>query len=104
MDHALDRSRSGLTTKIRLLCDSLGFPLTFSLSAGQRADSVYLTELLEKVRVPGHFGRPRKRSRYFAADKGYNNDALRHYCTRYVMRHIIPQRRMHRRTRPGLSH
>ena len=35
-DHALGRSRGGLTTKIHLLCDSRGFPLTFSLSAGQQ--------------------------------------------------------------------
>ncbi|WP_198556138.1 transposase [Halomonas sp. MES3-P3E] len=39
-----------MSTKIHLLCDSQGFPITFSLSAGQSADSAYLTELLEKIR------------------------------------------------------
>lgn len=101
-DHALGRSRGGLTTKIHLLCDSLGFPFTFFLSAGQRADSIHLTDLLEQVRLPGRSGRPRKRSRYIVADKGYDSDALRHYCTRDGMRPVIPRRHMHRRLRPGL--
>lgn len=100
----LGRSRGGLTTKIHLLCDSRGFPITFSLSAGQRADSACLTELLERVRLPGRSGRPRKRSRYIVADKGYDSDALRHSCTRYGMRPIISQRRMHRCPKPSLPH
>ncbi len=87
-----------------MVCDRHGFPLAFSLSAGQRADSIYLTELLEKVRLPERSGRPRKRSRYIVADKGYDSDALRRDCTRYGMRPIIPQRRMHRRPKPGLPH
>ena len=80
------------------------FPITFSLSAGQRADSTFLTELLEKVRLPGRSARPRKRSWDIVADKVYDSDALRRYCIRYGMRHIIPQRRMHRRPKPGLTH
>ena len=83
-----------------MVCDRHGFPLAFSLSAGQRADSIYLTELLEKVHLPGRSGRLRKRSRYIVADKGDDSDALRRYC----MRPIIPQRRMHRRPKPGLPH
>ncbi len=63
-----------------------------------------MTGLLEKVRLPGRSGRPRKRSRYIVADKGYDSDALRRYCTRYGMRPIIPRRHMHRRPRPGLPH
>lgn len=87
-----------------MLCDSRGFPITFCLSAGQRADSTHLTGLLEQVRLPGRSGRPRKRSRYIVADKGYDSDALRHYCTRYSMRPVIPHLRMQRRPRPGLRH
>ena len=87
-----------------MVCDRHGFPLAFSLSAGQRADSIYLTELLEKVHLPSRSGRLRKRSRYIVAYKGYDSDALRRYCMRYGMRPIIPQRRMHRRPKPGLPH
>ncbi|WP_115854061.1 transposase [Kushneria indalinina] len=89
-----------MTTKIHLLCDSQGFPLTFSLSAGQRADLLHLAGLLEKVRLPSRSGRPHKRSRYVVADKGYDSDVLRRYCTRL----IIPRRRMRRRSRLGLPY
>lgn len=73
-----------------MVCNRHGFPFAFSLSAGQRADSIYLTELLEKVRLLGRSGRPRKRSRYFVADEGDDSGcvtgllhALRH-ATDYV--------------------
>lgn len=56
------------------------------------------------MRLPDRSGRPRKRSRYLVADKGYDSDALRRYCTRYGMRPVSPRRRMHRRPRPGLPH
>ena len=100
----MGRSHVGLTTKIHLLCDSRGFPLTFSPSAGQRADLTHLTALLEQVRLPWHSVRFRKRSRYIVADKSYDSDALRRYCTRYGMRPVIPRRRMHRRPCSGLLH
>jgi hypothetical protein len=38
-DHALGRSRGGLTTKVHLACDSQGRPLAFLLSPGQRHNS-----------------------------------------------------------------
>ena len=44
-------------------------------------------------------GRPRKRCHHVIADKGYDSDDLRRYCTRHGMQPIIP-----RRPRPGLPH
>ena len=38
LDHALGRSRGGLTTKIHLVCDASGVPLGFLLSPGQASD------------------------------------------------------------------
>src|SRR4029079_9999587 len=43
----LGRSRGGLTTKIHMLCDSLGRPLRFGLTAGQRHDNLTAKALLE---------------------------------------------------------
>ncbi|WP_447895008.1 hypothetical protein [Vreelandella sp. GE22] len=54
-DHELSRSCGGLTKKIHMVCDRHGFKLDFSLSAGQRADSIYLTEQLEKRPAAGLF-------------------------------------------------
>ncbi|SHM24822.1 Transposase DDE domain-containing protein [Vreelandella subglaciescola] len=102
LDHALGRSRGGLTTKIHLVCDRHGWPLTFSLSPGQDADSRHFISALESVYLPGCRGRPRKRCRYVVADKGYDSEALRRYCDRHHMKPIIPQRRMRRKPRPGL--
>lgn len=40
-DHALGRSRGGLTTKNHMLCDANGTPLRFLLSGGQASDISY---------------------------------------------------------------
>ena len=42
-DHALGRSRDGLTIKIHMLCDANGIPLRFLLSGGQASDISYAT-------------------------------------------------------------
>lgn len=50
-DHALGRSRGGLTTKIHLACDGKGRPLAILLTPGQRHDSICARPLLERIRV-----------------------------------------------------
>ncbi|MFJ6722650.1 transposase [Streptomyces sp. NPDC091259] len=51
-DHALGRSRGGLTTKIHLACDGRGRPLAVLLTPGQRHDGACARPLLERIRVP----------------------------------------------------
>jgi|Cruoilmetagenom7_1024161.scaffolds.fasta_scaffold32046_2 hypothetical protein len=63
-DHALGLSRGVFTTKIHLVCDRHGWPLTFTLSLGQQADSRHFISILERIHLPGRTGRPRKRSCY----------------------------------------
>ena len=70
LDHALGRSRGGLTTKIHMVCDANGVPLRFMLSPGQASDIAHAQPLLDHVRIPGKPERPRKRSRWLLADKG----------------------------------
>nr|WP_086937282.1 IS5 family transposase [Pseudomonas putida] len=102
-DHALGRSRGGLTTKIHMLCDANGVPLRFLLSDGQASDISYAEPLLDDVCIPtSKRGRPRKRCRWLLADKGYDADALRRYCDRYRMQPVIPLRAMKRKPKPGL--
>ena len=50
-DHALGRSRGGLTTNIHMLCDSNGTPLRFLLSGGHASDISYAQALLDEVSV-----------------------------------------------------
>lgn len=98
----MGRSRGGLGTKLHLLCDARGFPLTFTLSPGQQADSQHFIPLLEQVRLPGTRGRPRKRCRRIVADKGYDSETLRRYCDRVSIQPVIARRKMRRKPRPGL--
>ncbi|SEB42430.1 Transposase [Pseudomonas marginalis] len=101
-DHALGRSRGGLTTKIHMLCDANGVPLRFLLSGGQASDIAYAQPLLDEAYIPSLRGRPRKRCRWLLADKGYDAEALRRYCDRYRMQPVIPLRSMKRKPKPGL--
>lgn len=100
LDHALERSRGGLTTKIHMVCDANGMPLHFRLSRGQASDISHAQPLLDAVRIAGKPGGPRKRSRWLLADKGYDAEHLRQYCDRYRMQPVVPLRAMPRKPRP----
>ncbi|NBA93555.1 IS5 family transposase [Pseudomonas sp. R5(2019)] len=101
-DHALGRSRGGLTTKIHMLCDANGVPLRFLLPGGQASDIAYAQPLLDEVCIPSLRGRPRKRCRWLLADKVYAAEALRRYCDHYRIQPVIPLRTMKRKPKPGL--
>jgi transposase len=64
-DQALGRSRGGLTTKIHLLCDGLGQPVDFLITAGQVADCTQALSLLGQ-----------RQPRAVLADKGYDADSI----------------------------
>lgn len=64
-DHALGRSRSGLTTKLHISCDANGIPLRFLLSGGLASDIAYVQPLLDEAYIPSLRGRARKRCRWF---------------------------------------
>lgn len=46
-DHAIGRSRGGLTTKVHALTDAGCAPVTMMLSAGQAGDNPYLMPLID---------------------------------------------------------
>ena len=81
-DHALGRSRGGLTTKLHLSCEQGQKPLSIVLTAGQRGDSPQFTAVLEGIRVPRAVGRPRIRSDRVLADKAYTSRGNRRYLRR----------------------
>ncbi|MEV0305921.1 IS5 family transposase [Streptomyces prasinus] len=107
-DHALGRSRGGLTTKVHLACDGQGRPLALLITPGQRHDSVCAQALLDKIRVPRTGpGRPRRRPDHVVADKAYSSRGFRNYLRRRGIGHTIPEKtdqqrhRQHRRSRGG---
>nr|WP_258876806.1 MULTISPECIES: IS5 family transposase [unclassified Streptomyces] len=106
-DHALGRSRGGLTTKIHLACDGKGRPLAILLTPGQRHDSICARPLLERIRVPRNGpGRPRSRPDQVIADKAYSSRGFRAYLRKRSIACTIPekadqQRHRHNRARRG---
>ncbi|WTW49285.1 IS5 family transposase [Streptomyces sp. NBC_00015] len=99
-DHALGRSRGGLTTKIHLACDGKGRPLAVLVTPGQRHDSICAQPLLERIRVPrtGR-GRPRCRPDQVIADKAYSSRGFRAYLRKRGIGHTIPQKNDQQRHR-----
>ena len=62
----IGRSRGGLSTKVHLVVDALGLPLTFEITEGQRHDSRPAKELIARVL-----------SRCLLADKAYDSGDFR---------------------------
>ncbi|MFD0883328.1 IS5 family transposase [Streptosporangium algeriense] len=92
-DHALGRSRGGLTSKIHLACDGAGRPLAFALTGGNVNDCTQFTTVMNAIRVPrATTGRPRTRPEHVIADKGYSSRAIRAYLRRRHIPATIPER------------
>jgi transposase len=92
-DHALGRSRGGLSTKLHLGCEQGQRPLSIVLTAGQRGDSPQFGVVLDGIRVPRpHGGRPRTRPDRVLADKAYTSRANRRYLRRLGIKATIPSK------------
>ncbi|WP_423247742.1 IS5 family transposase [Streptomyces achmelvichensis] len=105
-DHAIGRSRGGLTTKIHLAADSNCRPLAFVLTAGQAGDAPAFIEVMGRLRVPRRRGRPRTRPDVVLADKAYSSRAIRDHLSKRGIRAVIPvpaDQRGHRLRRGSLG-
>jgi transposase len=92
-DHALGRSRGGLTTKLHLACEQGQKPMSMLLTAGQRGDSPQFIPVLERIRVPRPAGgRPRTRPDRVLADKAYTSKANRAYLRQRGIKATIPSK------------
>src|SRR3712207_163183 len=77
-DHAIGRSRGGLTTKVHALTDGRGRALVLLLTAGNVNDTTMFAPLLAALHVARTGpGRPRTCPDYVVADKGYSSRANR---------------------------
>src|SRR3954452_17131851 len=92
-DHAIGRSRGGLTTKVHALSDGAGRLLVVLLTAGNVHDSPVFGQLLAGLRVarPGA-GRARTRPDYLVADKGYSSKGNRGLLRARRIGHTIPEK------------
>jgi transposase len=92
-DHALGRSRGGLTSKFHLAVEQGQKPLAIIVTAGQRGDSPQFIPVLGKIRVsrPGG-GRPRTRPDRVLADKAYGSRANRAWLRARKIACTIPEK------------
>ncbi|MYV74955.1 IS5 family transposase [Streptomyces sp. SID1046] len=98
-DHALGRSRGGLSTKIHLACDGRGRPLGFVLTGGNTKDCTRFEQVMTEIHVPRTGpGRPGTTPDHVIADKGYSSRKIRTY--RGIPR-TIPERRAPAADRPA---
>lgn len=65
-EQGIGRSRGGLSTKVHVVVDALGLPITFEITEGQRHDNRPAKELVARVR-----------STCLLADKAYDSDVFR---------------------------
>src|SRR3954463_7410278 len=91
-DHALGRSRGGLSTKVHLSAERGRKTLATTLTAGQAADSPQFIPVLDRIRVPRRSGpgRPRTRPDRVLGDKAYSARANRAYLRRRGIPATIP--------------
>ena len=93
-DHAIGRSRGGLTTKVHTLTDGRGRALVVLLTVGNINDTTMFAPLLAALRVTrAEPGRPRTRPDDVVADKGYSSRANRALLRRRGIAHTIPEPR-----------
>ncbi|MGW7260497.1 IS5 family transposase [Streptomyces sp. NPDC054834] len=105
-DHALGRSRGGLTTKLHLAADGRCRPLAFVLTPGQAGDAPAFESVMAALRVPRRRGRPRTRPVLVLADKAYSSRAIRTHLRRRGIRAVIPipaDQQAHRARRGSLG-
>jgi transposase len=101
-DHALGRSRGGLSTKVHLAVEQRRKTLATVLTPGQSADSPQFVPVLTRIRVPRRSGpgHPRTRPDRVLADKAYSSRSNRAYLRRRGIPATIPIKRdqqQHRR-------
>ena len=91
-DHAIGRSRGGLTTKTHALVDGQGRALVLIVSPGQAGDSPALPKLLAELRVARRGpGRPRTRPDALRADKAYSSRGHRALLRSRGIVAVIPE-------------
>jgi transposase len=91
---ALGRSRGGFTTKLHLITEARGLPMTLHLTGGNIVDCTAFEAVMAKLRLPrGGGGRPRTRPARLLGDKGYSSKKIRTYLRRRGIKAVIPERK-----------
>jgi putative transposase len=90
-DHALGRSRGGLTTKIHALTDTATCPVVMALTAGQAHDNPALLPLVDRY-FAAEATTDDPRDVRLLGDKAYSHPSTRAALRQRGIRHTIPER------------
>jgi putative transposase len=91
-DHAIGRSRGGLTTKIHALTDQRQAPVMVRLTAGQAGDNPQLVPLLDDYAAACTHHGGSGRDFELLADKAYSHPSTRAELRSRRITHTIPER------------
>ncbi len=80
-NQGLGRSCGAFSTKIHAVCDALGNPLDFIITAGQQHDSTQIIELIDNFECDA-----------VLADKGYDSDEIVDAVEKGGAKAVIPPR------------
>jgi transposase len=67
-------------------------PLAVEVTAGQRHESTQVEPVLDGIAIPQPVGRPRRRPKRLAGDKGYSYPNVRQWLRAHGIIPIIPRR------------
>jgi putative transposase len=91
-DHAIGRSRGGLTTKIHALTDQREAPVAIRLTAGQAGDNPQLMPLVDDYHDLCNVYDLRGTGFGLLADKAYSHPSTRTQLRSRRIKHTIPER------------
>nr|WP_188117303.1 IS5 family transposase [Salinispora mooreana] len=93
-DHALGRSRGGLSTKTHLACEQGQKVLSMVVTAGHCGDSPQFIPVLRRIKVTRlGVGRPRTSPDLVLADKAYTSHGNRVYLRKRGIKACIPSKK-----------
>lgn len=92
-DHALGASRGGIGTKIHLVCDGRGLPITVAISPGQAHEATFCLDVIDAIEIRSPVGRPRQRPDRLAGDKGYSSRNIRQGLKDRSIKPVIPTKK-----------
>lgn len=88
--HALGRSRGGYSTKLHVLTDGQGIPLSVTATPGQKNEAPEFENVMNACLI--NTFRIANRPDGLAADKAYSSKAIRDYIAKLQIEDVIPTR------------
>lgn len=97
----VERGYKGKGVLIHSIVDGKGMPLSVRVTSAKCSERAQVLPMLDDIRIrTGRPGRPRRRPKQLAADKGYDSTELRRELRRRSIRPELPRRVWKKRRQP----